>query len=366
MVACGSDLWRDKQLVKLVLGLELQGINMRAPTFTVVIPTHNRKDLLKRALQSVNRQTTHDYEIVVVDDASSDGTQAFLTEISSDRCRVFRNHLNLGVSASRNRGAAAARGEFIVFLDDDDQLRSQTLQRLSEEHSANPELDFFWGGRAIHRKDAAGHHISSRFDDWSTLPRPIRGSQFLAVALDIATNTAFTIRRSVFDALGGFDPQLKVSEDRDLFVRLARGGYSGNPVTHIAIDVDEHLNATLSRNTGIPIGPFMDLTVIQKHRDYLEDPKHREFLNRYLQEIFCGFLRAGNHVSAARIAADLCGRRALNIHMLRMYWRNAPEFRLLKRLLRYDRIRRFLGGNDLPVNMRSEKSAPARDLDSKR
>lgn len=338
---------------------------MCVPMFSVVIATCNRERLLKRALQSVARQTMDNYEIVVVDDASSDGTSLFLKTVASDRCKTFRNDQRLGISGSRNRGAAAARGEFIVYLDDDDQLRPTALRLLREEHLAHPELDFFWGGRAIHQKDLAGYHITSQFDDWSSLPHALSGSQFLAVVLDIATNAAFTIRRTVLQALGGFDERLKISEDRDLFIRLARGGYAGCAVTSIIIDVDSYVNGSLSRQIGRQLGPAMDLIVIDKHRQYLERPEHQEVINRYLREVFGAYLEANDRRSAWRIVTELRKRGGLKVGILRMYLRHASEFRLLKKLLCYDRMRRFAARSHLTPDASADESAMAHDLNSR-
>ncbi len=197
------------------------------PLFSVVIPTYNRVGKLKRALRSVVAQTIDDYEVVLVDDGSSDDTPAFLASIASDKRITSIRTPNRGVSTARNSGVAAARGEFVVFLDDDDELRPTALAELKRLCTGSPAPDFMWGGRRINTTDAAGRNIGSREDDWSNVAQPLSGTRFLPFVLLIATNSAFTIRRDVFTRLGGFDTDLMVSEDRDLFVRLAEGGYQG-------------------------------------------------------------------------------------------------------------------------------------------
>ncbi|MGD9842293.1 MAG: glycosyltransferase family 2 protein [Steroidobacteraceae bacterium] len=319
---------------------------MQAPFFSVVIPTHNRVDRVERALRSITNQSMDDYEIVVVDDGSSDSTPQYLVGVQSDRCQTLRNEPNRGVSASRNRGVAASRGEFVVFLDDDDEFRPTALTAIRARCEALPELDFLWGARLIHEKDANGREIGTRQDDWSNLQQPIRDTEFLPMVLEIATNSAFAIRRKLFLDVGGFDEQLKVSEDRDLFLRLAERRHWGGAVAEIIIDVDEHFKDSLSRNVGFRAGPDIDLRVIDKHREYLERAEHREFMNTYLLTIFAGFLQAGNRSSAVRIFNELRQRDALDAQVLRKYLRHAPEFRALKSLLRYNSLRRLLGGRD--------------------
>jgi glycosyltransferase involved in cell wall biosynthesis len=315
----------------------------RVPLFSVVIPTYNRVIKLQRAVRSVEAQSMDDYEVIVVDDGSSDGTAAFLESIRSERCITLRNSKNSGVSASRNRGVATATGEFVVFLDDDDVLRPDALAELGALCPLEPTPDFMWGGRQVHEMDSVGLDVDTREDDWSTLSQPLSGTQFLPLALEIATNSAFAVRRVLFLELGGFDEQLMVSEDRDLFIRLAEGGFSARVSPQTIIDVDEHFSDSLSRNWGFHVGPSLDLRVIEKHRSYLQRPEHKDFLTKYLLVVFAGFLKAGDRQSAGRIFRDLRKRQGLYLLILRTYLRYAPEFRALKVLLRYSSIRRLAG-----------------------
>ena len=309
-------------------------------TFSIVIPTCNRAGTVERALRSVAAQTFNDYEVIVVDDGSTDSTPAFLETVRDPRYRVFRNDRSLGVSAARNRGVEAATGQWIAFLDDDDVMRPQALAMLHDRLTSCPQLDFVWGGRLVHEIDAAGRYIALREDNWNGVPSTVSGSAFLNLVLHIATNSAFTIRRAVLQAVGGFDEQLRMSEDRDLFIGLAQRGYIGGAIAHNLMDVDER-SSSLSRSKGGGAGAEMDLQVIDKHREYLYLSEHRKFLDSYLVAIFAGFLKAGDRSSAKRIFGKLRQRGALNFRVLRQYLRHAPEFRAVKNLLRYDSIRRI-------------------------
>ncbi|MGC2459696.1 MAG: glycosyltransferase [Steroidobacteraceae bacterium] len=312
----------------------------RSPMFSIIVPTHNRVGMVQRALRSVAAQTFSDYEVIVVDDGSTDSTLEYLETVRGARYRLIRNDRTLGVSAARNRGIGAATGQWIAFLDDDDELRPQALAALYERLSSCPQLDFLWGGRLIHEMDAADRNIATREDDWRGLPATVSGPSFLSLVLEIATNSAFTIRRTVFDAVGGFDERLPVSEDRDLFIALAQAGYTGAAVPRSIIDINEH-RRSLSRGSGRRAAAEIDLSVIEKHREYLYLPEHRQFLDNYFVAVFVGFLEADNRGSAVRILGKLSRRRALSAGILRKYIRHAPEFRALKTLLRYDSIRRI-------------------------
>jgi glycosyltransferase involved in cell wall biosynthesis len=311
-----------------------------SPMFSVIVPTHNRAAIVGRALRSVAAQTFGDYEVIVVDDGSTDSTPQFLESFSGPRFRFIRNERSLGVSGARNRGIAAATGQWIAFLDDDDELRPQALAALYERLTSGPKVDFLWGARLVHEMDAAGRCIELRADDWNGVPSTVSGNSFLSLVLRIATNSTFTVRRSVLQELGGFDERLRVSEDRDLFITLAKNGYIGAAVPRLLMDVEER-STSLSRSVG-RAGAEIDLQVIDKHREYLYQPEHHQFLNSYLVAVFTGFLKAGNRSAAMHMIGELRRRRALNVGLLRQYVRHAPEFRALKAALRYDTIRRSM------------------------
>jgi glycosyltransferase involved in cell wall biosynthesis len=348
-------------------GLALTSTVSPSPLFSVVVPTYNRSRRLQRALNSIAAQTMQDYEVIVVDDGSTDQTPSLLATLQSERLRALRNEPNRGVSGSRNRGCAAARGEFLVFLDDDDQLRPAALACLKEAHLAAPELDFFWGERSIHEMNFAGDQVGVREDDWSRVRAPLSGSEFLPFAVATATNSAFTIRRGVFEALGGFDETLKMSEDRELFIRLARNGNPGAPVPQVLVDVDEHFIDSLSRNAGVKIGPKIDLRVIEKHREYIGLREHRDFLRTYLLEVYCGFLRARDRMSALRILGRLIWSRAPVRQLLRLYLRHAAELawlRGLRRVMRTVFTRRTRIAPPAPLAASSRISRSTGDVQS--
>ena len=97
------------------------------PDISVVLPTHNRLARLPRAIASVLAQTDVDFELIVVDDASGDGTAQYLATLSDSRVRVITAHINLGPSGARNRGLEVARSPVVAFLDSDDCYRQRRL-----------------------------------------------------------------------------------------------------------------------------------------------------------------------------------------------------------------------------------------------
>ncbi|MFQ5769234.1 MAG: glycosyltransferase family 2 protein, partial [bacterium] len=100
---------------------------MKSPFFTVVIPTHNRAELLKEAIQSVLAQTFSDFELIVVDDHSTDNTRDVIASFRDSRIKYVLNDRTTGGAGTRNAGIFRAQGEWVAFLDDDDVWLPQKL-----------------------------------------------------------------------------------------------------------------------------------------------------------------------------------------------------------------------------------------------
>ena len=96
---------------------------------SVVIPTYNRKHLLQKAIASVLNQTYSNFELIVVDDCSTDSTEHFMKSLSDKRIRYIKHEKTKHASASRNTGIQLSKGEFIAFLDDDDRWLPTKLEK---------------------------------------------------------------------------------------------------------------------------------------------------------------------------------------------------------------------------------------------
>ena len=184
---------------------------------SVVIPTHNLAGLVKEAIQSVLDQTYQDFEIIVVDDGSTDDTRAVIATIGDPRLQYIYQE-NRGLAGARNTGIALARGEYIAFLDADDVFLPNKLMDQTSVLDSQPDLGLVAGGYVF--TDEAGQPVAEQ-RHWQDSPQLdvktwLYGCPFIV--------NAVLVRREWLSRVGGFDPALRRVEDRDLWLRLAYHG----------------------------------------------------------------------------------------------------------------------------------------------
>ncbi|MDR7542947.1 MAG: glycosyltransferase family 2 protein [Armatimonadota bacterium] len=185
---------------------------------SVVIPTRNRLALLQEAIESVRRQTYSHWELIVVDDCSEDDTWAWLSSLGDPRIRAVRLERHSERSAARNRGLAEARGEYVLFLDDDDLLTPRALERLMEAARRHPDAVGVAG--AAVQFDGRGHR---RRVSW--VKRRWQGRVWPVVLWGrwILPGQA-AIRRDELVQIGGWGERLTAGEDQELWLRLGLRG----------------------------------------------------------------------------------------------------------------------------------------------
>lgn len=185
---------------------------------TVVISTYNRREFLAEAVESVRRQTAEEWELIVVDDASTDDSWAWLEAQQDERVRALRHTVNLERSAARNRGLQEARGEFVMFLDDDDRLRPEALRLLTSAMAQRAEAVAAVGGRWKFRTGVYGVAIPHA---------PVGACKVIwpeLLAGWSAVSGQNLYRTEVVRKIGGFREDVLVVEDRRLWLSVAREG----------------------------------------------------------------------------------------------------------------------------------------------
>ena len=184
------------------------------PIISVVIPAYNAEKWISQTIKSVQQQTFSDWEIIVIDDGSTDSTLEILKGIVDERLKVF-SYENGGVSVARNRGLAHSAGEFIAFLDADDLWTPDYLELHLAALKQHPEADvaYCWTARI----DEKGDFLSTKppvFFQGNVYPQLLVKS-----FLDCGS---LLIRQQAIQSVGEFDPCLKLGEDWDYWLRLAR------------------------------------------------------------------------------------------------------------------------------------------------
>lgn len=181
------------------------------PLFSVLVATWNRADLLPRALASLEAQTCADWEALVVDDGSVDGTPYLLEHWADGARRRALRRPHAGLSAARNAGLAVARGRWITFLDSDDEYAPEHLATRAEALAAAPGLDLLHGGYRVLGPPEA-HFVPDADDPTRLIP-----------LAECVVGGTFVFRAEFLRGLGGF-PDIPYGMDYALMQRVMAAG----------------------------------------------------------------------------------------------------------------------------------------------
>lgn len=210
------------------------------PRISVVIPTYNRAGYIAETIQSVIDQTYVDWELIVLDDGSTDETAQVVAHFGERVKYVYQD--NAGETGARNAGYAVTTGEYLTFLDSDDRMLPHNLECLAKILDEQPEVGVAYGwyywmdahGEPIFFEDPplTGYSISPQDSPWPHLPlRPsgttLEGKIFSRLVLEETMLMGSTlIRRECIEAVGGFDAKIPYQGHWDFYLRVARAGYA--------------------------------------------------------------------------------------------------------------------------------------------
>jgi glycosyltransferase involved in cell wall biosynthesis len=238
---------------------------------SVCIPTYNRAEFLNEAINSVLIQQGN-YEIVIVDDGSTDNTEQVVVSTGSDRIRYFKNERNMGRPFTRNRCIKEASGDYILWLDDDDLFMPFLLQEYFRILNDDPSIDVIYGNLQSFDNKTGKDLIYFSAKDYTN-----SGSEILKNIIDGSgiTNLGSAIRKSLFEKHGYYDAEFMRAQDNEFWTRIA-------PYAKFY-----KLNKTIARyrkhDENVSIGGFID--------NSYESKIIRKILNRYpLDIIYPGML----------------------------------------------------------------------------
>jgi glycosyltransferase involved in cell wall biosynthesis len=220
------------------------------PLFSVIVPTYNHAASLGQSIRSVLEQSCDDFELIVVNDGSTDDTVELLSSFADARLRVIHQD-RCGRSAARNAGASIARGQYLTFLDSDDHALPHWLERMATviRSSASPIVC-----------------CGARFADGKGPEKillPYRRGPVLDYEVALFLAGTFVVLRDLFESVGGYDPVLEQSENTELAFRLASRCRSNG--WSIA-DLQEPLVVVHRMPPKASLGQMVSMThVVEKH-----------------------------------------------------------------------------------------------------
>lgn len=203
------------------------------PRVSILLTCYNHLEYLKEAYSCIQKQTFTDYEIVAIDDGSTDGTREWLVEnITGENTQVILNETNLGTYGSLNRALEAATGEFIAVFNDDDVWTPEKLAKQLELFDTNPKVGlvhtngFFINGKGERIEGAPLGFRFPTFETGDILAGLFYENKIIA--------SAALVRRECFEKLGGFNPEYFGSGDWEMWFRIAleyHVGFVDEPLT---------------------------------------------------------------------------------------------------------------------------------------
>ena len=216
---------------------------MKNPEISVIIPTYNYANFIREALDSVFNQTFQDFEIIVVDDGSTDDTKAII-ESYGDRV-IYISQKNQGPAIARNTGIMSSRGTYIAFLDADDLWYPDKLEKQIALFKANPKLGMVLADNAL-------------FDDEGIYKNYVGKKAYLFDG-DLVTNIflrsgvvtpTVIVKREAFDKVGLFEEGLFIAEDDNMWIRIACE-FDVDIVDEALAQIRNHRTRTMSVSTKL-------------------------------------------------------------------------------------------------------------------
>ncbi len=291
------------------------------PMFSVLMPVYNHRAYLREAVESVRRQQWQDWQLVICDDGSTDGSYEMAAELAAQDERIcLTRQANAGAGPARNTARRQATGRWIAFLDSDDIWYPEALAGFAQAIQDHPNVRFLYGYR--HRLDAEGQktELAGEYQDRPTTAAELFCRMYMSTL-------CVTLQSDLFDAVGGYDPRLRCCEDYDFYLRLSRHS-DFHPLGQATGLRRRHASNT-SRQSGYT--RLVEAAVLER---YLDDCGGRQLLdeltiNRRLAKIYYA---AGRQYFKQRCFAQA----AAALGRSRSY-RSRPKARLLgwaARLLR--------------------------------
>lgn len=291
--------------------------------FSVVVPTYKREEELKRALESIASQTYEDFELIVVDDNPKEENRrkvrTIVEELEGLDVNLLVNDDKQGVSSARNLGIENSSGEFVAFLDDDDEWKPKKLEKEAEKLGAEEDCDAVYSTIEMYSEGEIQDVV--RREENMSLEKELQRDR-------IGSPSRVTIRKEIIQAVDGFDEDIPSGEDWDIWIRLLANGtdfcYIEKPLVRYHQSEDSKSN---------------QIDVATEGREKITE-KHSELLNRAGKSV-----KARHHLNRAKKQYQLGDFSGSIFHLKKTFLNNPLEFEAYAMLIII--IFRKISGKDL-------------------
>ncbi len=257
------------------------------PYFSVIIPLYNKSEYIEKTIQSVIDQDFSDFEIIVIDDGSTDNGIAILKRFKDNRIKLYQQE-NKGVSAARNKGISKANGKYIALLDADDVWYSNHLTELQSQIIQFPDAGLYCNNYEIYLYKNTKRNAQFNFS-YKTDCLIVKDFFRASIINSVAWTSAVAFRKDKFNVVGGFDEDLDTSEDLDLWIKLAlRYDVSFNPSLTMSYRSYIHDSLTKKETNLIRLNFINSYKAEEEKNAAL---KHYLDINRYALAIRCKALK---------------------------------------------------------------------------
>ena len=290
----------------------MSGRNSQAPTFSVIMPVYNHVRYVGEAIESVLCQSFDNWELIVVDDGSTDGSADAIAELldrhdasAGGRQRIALLHqANLGPAAARNAALDSARGPWLAYLDSDDVWYPDTLQHYADTIEAHPQAAFIHGYRHRLNPDGSVTELPGEFQQRPTGTAELFGRMYLS-------HLCVCYRRSLLDVAGRYDAALRSCEDYELYLRLSL--HCRFEPLGLATGLRRRHQTNLSRQTGA--SRMLEAEVLRRFAEHqgggevLDEVQVRRRLGRLYYAAARQYFKARCFSQAAAAARQACRYR---------------------------------------------------------
>lgn len=234
------------------------------PLVSIIMPTYNREKVIKRSIISVLNQTFDNFELIIVDDCSSDNTEEIIKSFNDNRIKYIKHKKNLGANVARNTGILNSKGYYIAFQDSDDEWMANKLEKQINILEKNNNIDFVFTGFYLFDNNKKYYIPENEIviKENSLFPKILKGN--------FITTSTVVLKKEILTKYGTFDPEMPRFQDWELWIRLLKKckvDFLNEPLVNVYVQKD-----SISKNNEAAIVAINK--IIEKNMNYLKNNKY--------------------------------------------------------------------------------------------